>query len=338
MGLYTGDGMIEVAPVASTREELEMFHRAEYLDALKRAGDGQFDEGMYYFGLGTGDCPVFKGMWDYGLLAVGGTITGAKKILSGEACVAFNPSGGFHHAHAERASGFCYINDVVLGLMTLADAGKRVAFLDVDVHHSDGVQEAFYKQDDVMTISLHQDGRTLFPGTGYPRDIGEGKGKGYSVNVPLPGGTYDEAYMKVVDEVVVPLIEAYGPDVIALEVGADALAGDPLAQLCLTNNVYADIIEKLVAFGKPILAVGGGGYHVENTVRAWALCWAALCGNDNPHEHLGMGGVMMESTEWQGGLRDRDQVIDAGQREMVDAVVARFIEEVKSNVFVYHGL
>lgn len=338
MGLYTGEGMLEVSPVAATREELEMFHTAEYLDALKQAGEGYFDEGMFQFGLGMGDCPVFEGMWDYGLLAVGGTITGAKKILSSEACVAFNPSGGFHHAHPGRASGFCYINDVVLGLMTLANAGKRVLFLDVDVHHSDGVQEAFYCQNDVMTISLHQDGRTLFPGTGYPADIGEGDGKGYSVNVPLPGGTYDGAYMKVIAEVVLPLIGAYAPDVIAVEIGADALAGDPLAQLCLTNNVYADIIGKLIEFGKPILATGGGGYHVENTVRAWSLCWAAMCGNDNPHEHLGMGGVMMESTEWQGGLRDREQVVDTGQRMMVDPVIAKVVEKVKSNVFGYHGL
>lgn len=338
LGLYTGEGMVEVAPVAATTEEMQMFHTAEYLDALKRAGDGYFDQGMFEFGLGTGDCPVFKGMWDYGVLAVGATITAAKKILSGAASVAFNPSGGFHHAHPGQASGFCYINDVVLGLMTLANGGKRVLFLDVDVHHSDGVQEAFYSRNDVMTVSLHQDGRTLFPGTGYPGDIGEGDGKGYSVNVPLPGGTYDGAYMKVITEVVLPLIEAYGPDVIALEVGADALASDPLAQLCLTNNVYADIIARLLAFDKPILAVGGGGYDVDNTVRAWTLCWAALCGNDNPHEHLGMGGVMMESTEWQGGLRDRDQIIEAAQRQTADAVIASVIGEVKSNVFGYHGL
>ncbi|MBW8035733.1 MAG: hypothetical protein FVQ79_08930, partial [Planctomycetes bacterium] len=115
--------------------------------------------------------------------------------------------------------------------------------------------------------------------------------------------------------------EAFAPDVIALEVGADALAGDPLAQLCLTNNVYADIIEKLLAFGKPILATGGGGYDVENTVRAWALCWLALCGVKD-----------------QGQLREEPIAIDAGQREMVDPVVARVIEEVKSNVFGYHGL
>ena len=321
MGLYTGEGMREVAPVAARREEMEMFHTAGYLDALKRASDGQFDDDLYYFGLGSGDCPVFRGMWDYGVVAVGATITGARKILSGDACVAFNPSGGFHHGHAGRAAGFCYINDVALGLMTLADAGKRVAFVDVDVHHSDGVQEAFYSRGDVMTISLHQDGRTLFPGTGYPGDIGEGEGKGYSVNVPLPGWTYDEAYMKVFGEVVLPLIEAYRPDVIALEVGADGLAGDPLAQFCLTNNVYADVIGRLLEFDKPILATGGGGYDVGNTVRAWSLCWLALCG-----------------VEEQGELREEMIEVDAGQCEMVDSVVASVIDEVKKNLFSFHGL
>jgi acetoin utilization protein AcuC len=289
-------------------------------------------------GLGTGDCPVFEGMYDYAVLASGATVLGAQMILDGKADVAFNPSGGFHHAHRYSAAGFCYVNDVAMGCQTLTDGGKRVLFLDVDVHHTDGVQEAFYDRNDVMTISLHQDGHTIFPGTGFPHDIGIGDGKGYSVNAPLPMGTYDAAYMKVIRSVVMPLIHAYKPDVIAIELGADGLAGDPLAGLNLSNNVYGDIIAQIQAFGKPILAVGGGGYNVENTVRAWSLCWTALCGKDNPHESMGLGGVMMESTEWHGGLRDRDIYPDEATRQAVDPQIDKVIEEVKSNIFSIHGI
>jgi len=336
--MYTGDDAIEVAPVAASREILEKIHAPEYLDELKRASEGQFDTTMLHMGLGTGDCPVFKGMYDYALLASGATVTGAQMILDGKADAAFNPSGGFHHAHKYSAAGFCYVNDVAMGCQTLTDGGKRVLFLDVDVHHADGVQEAFYDRNDVMTISLHQDGHTIFPGTGFPQDIGIGEGKGYSVNAPLPMGTYDDAYMKVIRSMVMPLIHSFGPDVIALEIGADGLAGDPLAGLNLSNNVYGDIIAQLQAFGKPILAVGGGGYNIENTVRAWALCWTALCGKDNPHESMGLGGVMMESTEWHGGLRDREMFPDEATKQNVDPKIDRVIEEVKKNIFSIHGI
>ncbi|MCF7955028.1 MAG: acetoin utilization protein AcuC [Phycisphaerae bacterium] len=336
LDMYTGDDATEVAPIPAGREILEKIHAPEYLDELKRAGEGQFDTTMLHMGLGTGDCPVFKGMYDYALLASGATVTGAQMILDGKARVAFNPSGGFHHAHKYSAAGFCYINDVAMGCQTLTDGGMRVLFLDIDVHHTDGVQEAFYDRNDVMTISLHQDGHTIFPGTGFPQDIGIGQGKGYSVNAPLPMGTYDDAYMKVIRSVVMPLIHSFAPDVIAIEIGADGLAGDPLAGLSLSNNVYGDIIAQLQAFGKPILAVGGGGYNVENTVRAWALCWTALCGKDNPHESMGLGGVMMESTEWHGGLRDREAFPDEATRQAVDPKIDRVIEEVKKNIFSIH--
>jgi acetoin utilization protein AcuC len=229
----------------------------------------------------------------------------------------------------------------VLGCETLAAAGKRVLFLDIDVHHCDGVQAAFYGRSDVMTISTHQDGRTLFPGTGFIDDIGEGDGKGYSVNLPLPIGTYDDIYMKAFKAIVVPLIRAYGPDVIVLEAGADTLAGDPLAGFTMTNNVMADVINNLLAFDKPILATGGGGYNVDNAVRAWALVWTALCGEQMGGDlTAGMGGVMLESTEWAGGagLRDRVLITPQEQKNEVDPVVEDVIEQVKRTVFPIHGI
>ncbi len=339
MGLLSGPGIGEVAPKPAERVVLKKFHSARYLHALKTAAEGKWDSNALNMGIGTSDCPVFEGLYDYAALVAGGTITAAKLILSGDADAAFNPSGGFHHAGPERASGFCYINDVALACIVLAEAGKKVLYLDVDVHHGDGVAYAFYDRSDVMTISFHQNPRTLFPGTGFEDEIGTGKGKGYCVNVPLPIGTYDRVYMKAFEALAPPLIEAFNPDVIVFELGADALAGDPLAHLYLTNNVYADIIDSLLGFNKPILATGGGGYNVENTARAWALAWSILAGADSGQDmNLGVGGVMLGGTDWQGGLRDRTLAVSSQQQNAVTPAIEATIKAVKANIFPIHRL
>jgi acetoin utilization protein AcuC len=339
MGLLSGDGRSEVAPVSADRLTLKKFHSARYLHALKTAAEGRWDVEALNMGLGTLDCPVFEGMYDYAVLAVGGTLTAAKLILSGSADVAFNPSGGFHHAHPESASGFCYINDVALACIILAEEKKKVLYFDVDVHFADGVAYAFYDRRDVMTISFHESPRTLFPGTGFENEIGSGRGRGYCVNVPLPVGTYDQAYMKAFNQIAVPLMAAYNPDVIVFELGADALANDPLAHLYLTNNVYVDIINHLLSLNKPILMTGGGGYNVPNTVRAWALAWTVLCGADiDPAANAALGGVMLESTDWQGGLRDRVLAVSTQQHDAVMPAVEAVIESIEATVFPIHGL
>ncbi len=341
MGLLEGDDRKEVAPVALSRSELEVFHTREYLDALAAAGAGSITpDTALAAGLGTPDCPIFAGMYDYVALAAGGTVTGARLLAGGEADIVFNPSGGFHHAQPGHAAGFCFVDDIVLGALELAGAGKRVLFLDIDVHHCDGVQDAFYARSDVMTISMHESGRTLFPGTGFPNEIGEGEGRGYTVNLPLPVGTYDAVYESAFDEAVVPLMQAYDPDVVILELGMDTLAGDPLAHLHLTNNTPADLIGKVLALGKPVLATGGGGYNVENTVRAWALCWSVLCGEGLHQDELafGMGGVMLENTDWLGGLRDRTLLADGGRRPEIDGEIRATVAAIQKNVFPLHGL
>jgi acetoin utilization protein AcuC len=190
-----------------------------------------------------------------------------------------------------------------------------------------------------MTISLHENPKTLFPGTGFEDEIGEGEGRGYCVNLPLPVGTFDQAYMHAFEAVVVPLVRVFNPDVIVFELGVDALAGDPLAHLYLTNNTYADIARHLLRFEKPILATGGGGYHVANTVRAWALAWTVLSGQEVEHglDTL-MGGVMLQSTDWQGGLRDREVPVTAQQRETVLPALEASIETIKAKIFPLHGL
>lgn len=341
MGLLGVEDRLESAPEKADRKTLLLYHTPAYLDALERVNQGEYEVDMLYMGLGTGDCPAFRGVYDYACWAAGATVTAAKLILEGKAAIAFNPSGGYHHAFPDRAGGFCYINDVVLACQTITQAGKRVIFVDIDVHHCDGVQAAFYNRRDVMTISTHQDGRTLFPGTGFVDEIGTSEGKGYSVNIPLPLGTYDEIYMKAFRSVVLPLLHKFDPDVIVLEAGADTLAQDPLAGLLMTNNSMADVINLLLAFGKPILAVGGGGYNVDNTVRAWSLVWSALCGDQAGDDFTaGMGGVMLETMDWHGGagLRDRILIPSLTQRQSVAPAVEKVIEEVRRQIFPLHGL
>jgi acetoin utilization protein AcuC len=339
MGWLADADHAEAGCEPAARGVLEKFHTRRYLDALQNASQGGWDYDVLSLGIGTSDCPVFPGMYEHSVLAAGATLAGAAAILAGRADAAFNPHGGFHHAFPERAAGFCYINDPALACMALADAGKLVFYLDIDVHNGDGVAFAFQDRADVMTISLHENPRILFPGTGFENELGTGKGRGFSVNVPLPVGTYDEAYLGAFDEVVPPLVRVFNPDVFVIELGTDGLAQDPLAHLQLTNNVYADILHRILSFEKPILMTGGGGYNVENTVRAWALAWSVLSGqDDDDYGNAGLGGVMLGSTEWKGGLRDRELVISDQQREAVTQALAYTVKKVKSLVFPIHGL
>ena len=339
LGLLQGPDRHEIAPGPATRAALEKFHTARYLDELERAAAGDLTVDGFRMGLGGPDTPVFRDVYEYPRRTCGATLTGAELILSGNADIVFNPSGGFHHAGAEQASGFCYLNDVVLGCLRLVEAGQRVLCLDLDAHHGDGTQEAFYDRSDVMTISMHESGKTLFPGGGFENEIGTGPGHGYNVNVPLPAGTYDEAFLFAFHKIAPPLIGAFDPDVLVVELGMDTLAGDPLTHLALTNNVYPEIIGRLLSFGKPILATGGGGYNVENTVRGWVVAWRAFGGEEDEHDwSLGMGGVMLQSSEWLGGLRDRELPVSSAQRQTVEPALHATVQAIIDGVFPQHGL
>ena len=338
-GLLGGEGRAEIEPRKAALSDLEQFHTPAYLEELQRAAGGDLTVEGLRMGLGGPDTPVFKDLFEYGAWACGAALTAADVLLERQADVAFNLLGGFHHAMADHAAGFCYLNDVVLACMKLAAAGKRVLYLDVDAHHGDGVQAAFYRRNDVMTVSLHESGKTLFPWGGFENEIGEGDGAGFNVNVPLPAGTYDEAFLLAFDRVAIPLIEAYAPDVIVLELGMDILAGDPLTHLRMTNNVVVEVIERLTRYPHPLLVAGGGGYHVENTVRGWALAWRTFCGdNDEDDFGLGMGGVMLGSSEWAGGLRDRTLPVTLEQRQAVEPALRATIETITQNVFRMQGI
>jgi acetoin utilization protein AcuC len=333
-GLIGDTHRFEVAPRPASLADLKQFHTPRYLDELQRAAGGHLTVEGLHLGLGGADTPVFPDLFTYGTWACGAGLAAADLLLEGRADVAFNLLGGFHHAHAEHAGGFCYLNDVALACLRLTGAGKRVLYLDVDAHHGDGVQAAFYGRRDVLTISLHESGKTLYPWGGFEDERGEGAGRGYNVNIPLPAETYDDAFLRAFDRAVVPLLEAFAPDVLVLELGLDILAGDPLTHLRMTNNVVVEVIERLQRRRCPILVAGGGGYHVENTVRGWALAWRTFSGDSDEYDYgMGMGGVMLASTEWAGGLRDRVLAVSAEQRRAVDAELEATLERVAESAF-----
>jgi acetoin utilization protein AcuC len=337
-GLIGIEGRVEVAARKATRPELEKFHTRHYLDELQRAAGGDLTVEGLHMGLGGPDTPVFKDMFDCGAWACGAGLVAADLLLANQADIVFNLLGGFHHAMAERAAGFCFLNDVVLACQKLAGAGKRVLYLDVDAHHGDGVQAAFYSRQDVMTVSMHETGKTLFPWGGFEDEIGEGPGRGYNINVSLPPETYDDAFLEAFDGAVVPLLEFYRPDVIVLELGMDTLAGDPLTHLRLTNNAVVEVLERLLRFNRPMLVAGGGGYHIENTVRGWALAWQTCCEENTDTDFIGMGGVMLASTEWAGGLRDRVLAVTRDQRQAVEPELHATLDIINRTIFQLHGI
>jgi acetoin utilization protein AcuC len=322
-------------PLPALPQELARFHRWDYLEALKEANEGVFNEKMIEFGLGTVDCPVFRGVYDYSLLVTGGTLLAARLIESGRYDIVFNIAGGFHHAQPRNAEGFCYINDIVIAIMDLLRRGHRIAYVDIDAHHGDGVQAAFYEDDRVLTISLHESGKTLFPWTGFENEIGLGAGRGYNINVPLPPSTDDEAFLLAFNEIVPGALAAFEPDVVFALLGADSLLADPLSHLRLTNNGYAEAVKTIEALCPKCVAMGGGGYQLNSVTRAWTLAWAVLNGIEPQDEYAGTIGGMMLGTEYVegGGLRDRHVYTTGPTKREVIEEIRQVTGYIKDTVF-----
>jgi acetoin utilization protein AcuC len=337
-GLLGSPNRTETSCPQATLQDLLPFHSPAYLQCLQEAATGHLTVEALHMGLGTPDTPVFKDLLEYGRWATGASLKAADLLLQRQANIAFALLGGFHHAMAEKAAGFCYVNDIVLACQHLAQARQRVLCLDIDAHHGDGTQAAFYDRSDIMTISFHESGNTLFPWGGFEDEIGEGEGRGYNVNVPLPPETYDDAFLHAFRTIVPPLSDSFQPDVIVLELGMDTLAGDPLTHLALTNNAHVDVIEILLGLNRPILVTGGGGYHAENTVRGWALAWMAFAGEIEHDYGLGMGGVMLENTDWTGGLRDRHLPLSPEQRSRVEPAIHATLRKLQQALFPLHNL
>jgi acetoin utilization protein AcuC len=272
------------APVASD-DLLATVHDPEYIEAVKVVGKDpyQVDEAH---GLGTADNPTFRGMHRASAHVVGASVEAARRVWSGETLHAANISGGLHHAMPGNASGFCVYNDVAVAIRWLLDNGaKKVAYVDIDVHHGDGVERIFYDDPRVLTISLHETGQMLFPGTGFPRDTGGPEAPGSAVNVALPPGTADAGWLRAFHAVVPPLVRGFAPDILVTQHGCDSHIEDPLAHLMLTVDgqraahlALHDLAHE-VAGGRWV-ATGGGGYSVVDVVpRSWSHLLAVVAGN-----------------------------------------------------------
>lgn len=278
-----------VAPRPATEEELLRVHAPEYVEAVRRLSRGEGGGEAWRWGLGTDDTPVFPGMHEVTSLVVGGSIRAAELVMSGEATRAFNVAGGLHHAHRDRASGFCVYSDVGAAIAWLREVhDARVMYLDYDAHHGDGPQGLFYDDPSVLTVSVHESGRYLFPGTGFVDELGEGEGHGYSVNLPLEAFTEDDGWIDLHRRLLPEVAEAFRPDVIVLQSGCDGHVLDPLTHLRATTRLYeettalvCELADRLC--GGRIVATGGGGYAIWRVVpRAWALVWGGLSGQAVP--------------------------------------------------------
>ncbi|HEV8673144.1 MAG TPA: acetoin utilization protein AcuC [Methylomirabilota bacterium] len=277
-GLTTLPETRVVAPTSAPDPVLLGFHTAEYLEALRAASAGQNVPRLYCYGLGPGDNPIWPGMYEASALACGASIQAAELVATGEVERAFAFTGGLHHAMPDRASGFCYLNDAVLAIQALRARGRRVCYVDIDAHHGDGVQYAFYDTPDVLTISTHERGDRLFPGTGFVEEIGTGAGRGYAVNLPLQPYTDDGVYLAVFDAVVPPIVRAFRPDVVVAQLGIDSHRTDPLTHLALSVDGFAEAVRRILGFAPRLVALGGGGYDLGNVARAWTIAWALMNG------------------------------------------------------------
>ncbi|MGI5161893.1 acetoin utilization protein AcuC [Microbispora sp. CA-102843] len=278
LGVLDGAVMTGCAP--ATEDEIALVHNRDYIEAVKNVSkDGRPD---LRYGLGTEDNPAFVGVHEASALVTGATLAAARAVWTGEAEHAVNVAGGLHHAMPGAASGFCVYNDPAVAIAWLLSQGAtRIAYVDVDVHHGDGVQTAFYDDPRVLTISLHESPRTLFPGTGFPQETGA---EGTAVNVALPAGCGDTGWLRAFHAVVPPLLRAFAPQILVTQQGCDSHALDPLAHLMLSvdgqRTAYAALhrLAHETAGGRWI-AVGGGGYELVQVVpRAWTHLIAEALG------------------------------------------------------------
>ncbi|KZF22442.1 histone deacetylase phd1 [Xylona heveae TC161] len=261
---------------AATREEMAEFHTEDYLDFLKRVTPNNMllEPRLAQYNIGD-DCPIFDGLYDYASLYTGASLDAARKLCNEQSQVAINWSGGLHHAKKTEASGFCYTNDIVLAILQLLRYHPRVLYIDIDVHHGDGVEQAFWSTDRVMTLSFHKyDKDNFFPGTGPLSSTGPenplNPGAHHALNVPLHDGIEDEDYVWLFKQIVEPCVGAYQPSVIVLQCGADSLGCDRLGCFNLNIRAHGRCVDFVKRLNLPILVFGGGGYTPRNVARLWA--------------------------------------------------------------------
>ncbi|MFX1485545.1 MAG: acetoin utilization protein AcuC [Promethearchaeota archaeon] len=332
-------------PRIATDEEIELVHSKRYIERIRKgslSGTGYLD---------TGDTPAFKGMYEAGKMAVGATLKAADLIMDGEVDYAWNPGGGFHHASREQASGFCIFNDVAIAIQYLIEKFNisRVLYLDIDAHHADGVQRIFNSNPQVLKISLHESGSYIFPGTGFVDDIGESDAKGYSVNVPLQPYTSNKEYLYAFREIVPPLVDAFKPEVIVHQCGADAHFLDRLAHLGLTTTAYAEIAATMHFLAHKhskgrYLATGGGGYSINATTRVWTIIVSVVSETAIPkaapatwrEEYRELTGE--EAPETIFDQYTPTMKVSPSMRRAIFGYTKKMVKRIKDDVFPIHGI
>ncbi len=349
LGVLDGRLRTVSAPMASS-DQIATVHDAALIEAVERCGRNGGPEEL--FGLGSDDNPVFPGMHEAAAHVVGASLEAFRQVWSGESLHAANITGGLHHAMPDRASGFCVYNDIAIGIQSLLDQGaQRVAYVDVDVHHGDGVEQIFWDDPRVLTISLHETGLMLFPGTGFAADTGGEGAEGTAVNIALPPGTSDRGWLRAFHAVVPPLLREFAPEVLVTQHGCDSHASDPLAHLMLsvdgqraTYLALHDLAHETA--GGRWVATGGGGYAlVEVVPRAWTHLLAILGGSP-----LNPGLATPEA--WRAYVAERSRTPapvamtdgrpvaydDWTQGYDPDAWLDRSVAETRAAVFPLHGL
>ncbi|MCS7281607.1 MAG: hypothetical protein NZ583_08355 [Desulfobacterota bacterium] len=285
-----------VEPEKIDESLLLLFHEKEYVETLKRA-EHEFDFEAYKRGIGTEDNPVFSGMFEFALSCVACTFTAFRKVIEDGIDFAFNPLGGYHHAERGYAMGFCYLNDVAVVGKYFLGMKKRFVILDIDAHHGNGIQDAFYADRDVLTISIHESGATLFPGTGSENELGEGEGYGYNVNIPLIAGSGDEVYLYAFESVVRPLIKSFSPDFLVVLIGTDLHKDDPMSHLNVTARGFKKTIEIVRELSDRIVALGAGGYSVSKSPALWTIAYSVFTKRKILDQYAGLVGGMMYGPE-----------------------------------------
>jgi acetoin utilization protein AcuC len=339
-GLTQLPGAKVYTPAPAAEHEIAAFHDPGYLEALKASNTGAPPPRASAFGLGPGDNPVFRGVWEAAQLVAAGSLLAADLVARGEVDRAFHFAGGLHHALPDRASGFCYVNDAVLAILKLRERGLRVAYVDIDAHHGDGVQYAFYGDPNVLTISTHERGERLFPGTGFVGELGEGDAAGYSVNLPLEAYTDTSVYLPAFEAVVPPLLARFKPDVIVVQLGIDSHRTDPLTHLALDVQGFARALQRIAPMAPKIVALGGGGYDLRNVARAWTVAWAVLNHVELSEE---MPAAFAEDLERYGFTSPKlwdepaEPLPDEIQRAVCD-YADRQVDAVQTTIFPFHRL
>ncbi|BFZ64724.1 histone deacetylase [Saitoella coloradoensis] len=321
-GLYKKMEIYRAKP--ATKQEMCQFHTDEYVDFLSRVTPDNIDafgKEQSKFNVGD-DCPVFDGLFEFCGISGGGSMEGAARLNRGKCDIALNWAGGLHHAKKSEASGFCYVNDIVLGIIELLRYHPRVLYIDIDVHHGDGVEEAFYTTDRVMTVSFHKYGE-FFPGTGELRDVGVGKGKYYSVNFPLRDGIDDDSYKSVFDPTIKAVMEWYRPSAVVLQCGADSLSQDRLGCFNLSMKGHAACVDFVKSFGLPTLVLGGGGYTMRNVSRTWTYETGILVG-----QQVGPEIPYSDYYEYFGP----DYTLDVKPSNMENLNTREYLEKIKTQV------